>query len=361
MPRIPSILKWLFLWPYLLPYHLLMLGLMHPTRGYWVRNRTTETHLQESPCDRLSELVPITAHNTIDATTNPVSLQKATMMQQTLVPTHSLLLVNVAKSISNGRKIYDSARYAWKLSPTRIHEVDYVLAHDGSRVVAVFKPLSWQPASDPIFATLPNFDSSSDRWGFVGEVAESEILALYFNKHLPEDFNKRGASNPVRFIEVVESGSLATELKKGGSSFSGTIRHYISAAGGVVTAIVVYDQIATQDGLEWRGAYYGYAGGGVNDGGYFRLRFEDSLFENFDFSALEDIQESEPQTFADLEKLMRHIWTLVSDDEEDLVLTDAGEHMFAPDSDGVWMDNEFDGDMLDEISEMWGISLRFTG
>lgn len=280
-------------------------------------------------------------------------------MDSFITPLHSLMLVNIAKSVADKRKIYDATRFSWKVNSSRAEKADYVLGHNGKKVIGVFKPLMWRQASDQIFSTLPGYDVSSERWGFEGEVAESEILELYFNKLLPDDFNVRGAANPVRFLEP-EGVNKSNEVPVVESEANEKMR-YIAGEDGVVSSIVIYEQIETSRGEEILGAYYGYAGGGDNDGGYFRINFENSVFEHLDFGELENLQEIEPESASRLESLMQYIWSLVSDDDEELVLTQEGQEVFDPDDDGVWMDDAFDGDALEEVSNLWAISLRFEG
>ena len=116
-----------------------------------------------------------------------------------LVPRHHLLVLSVNSSISERSDIYEAVRFAWKLNPDRAQACDYVLAHKQGRVIGVFKAHEWVSADSTEFNGLFEGDTAG-RWGFVGEVAPSEVLLQYFNKHLPEGFIKRGASNPVRFL-----------------------------------------------------------------------------------------------------------------------------------------------------------------
>ena len=55
---------------------------------------------------------------------------------------------------------------------------------------------------------------------------------------------------------------------------------------------------------------------------------------------------------------MQKLWHYVDEDNEIMTLTDSGlclEH-----NDGVLVSDNFDGDMLAEISELWAISLKFS-
>lgn len=108
------------------------------------------------------------------------------------------------------------------------------------------------------------------------------------------------------------------------------------------------------------GAYYGHSGGGMIDGGFFEITLETGLFQLFDFMALDDLNLIDPVKYSTLNSLMQEIWELVTDDTEDeLVLTDLGSNIFNPNSNGIWMDSDFDCEALGQISEGWAINLRF--
>ena len=133
-----------------------------------------------------------------------------------LVPQHKLLLISVNKSLKDA-DIYDAVRCAWKLNVDRARGVDYVLAHHAGKVIGVFVATEWLPASDPAFNNL-NHQADPTRWGFVGHVAPSEILLLYFGKQIPAELRKRGASNPIRFLDNTEDVDASNTDGKGPTS-----------------------------------------------------------------------------------------------------------------------------------------------
>lgn len=112
---------------------------------------------------------------------------------------HNVMLVSIGKSLSEKDKIYDAARWEWKASLTRAKSCEYVIAHSSGKIVGVFKPTEWLPSDDEAFSGLGN--ASVGRIGFVGDVAEPEVLLEYLNKGIPKSYFPRGAANPVRFIE----------------------------------------------------------------------------------------------------------------------------------------------------------------
>jgi len=113
------------------------------------------------------------------------------------------------------------------------------------------------------------------------------------------------------------------------------------------------------DNSQTYGAYYGYHGGAVNDGGFFRLSNNRRKQEIFDYAGLETIKEMEANI---LENLMQKIWEIVDDQngEGDLILTEAGNNLIKRNGgvyDGVFTLNDFDGSLLAGIQ--WGLMLQF--
>ena len=148
---------------------------------------------------------------------NSQTLMAKDIMMEHLIPKHQLMLVSINKSVTDGHAIYDAARFAWRVNVARAREADYVLAHQSGTVVGVFKAYDWLPADSGEFSGLSTTPDPS-RWGFVGEIAPSEVLLQYFNKKLPDGFSKKGASNPVRFLAAEDN---VTEVEKHPNSAAG--------------------------------------------------------------------------------------------------------------------------------------------
>lgn len=101
----------------------------------------------------------------------------------------ALLVVSINRSYPR-RGAYDAARYAWRLSPARASEVQYVLATKNRRVIGVFQPTEWKPATH---ANFPEFaDEMPGRIGFVGKPARGEAANRYLGRELPADFSFSG-------------------------------------------------------------------------------------------------------------------------------------------------------------------------
>lgn len=108
---------------------------------------------------------------------------------------HKAILISINTSY-NQRSLYDATRYCWKLSRLRAEEAEIVLAAVKGIIKAAFIPKEW------LEATAENFPGTEDipgRLGFIGEKAPEEIAKLYINKRIPDEYRKRGASNPVRY------------------------------------------------------------------------------------------------------------------------------------------------------------------
>jgi hypothetical protein len=116
------------------------------------------------------------------------------------VPRHPLLLISIRNTYEQENKsIYEAVRYAWRINPKNARKSMYVLAHVNGLVVGVFEPKRWIEATKKNFpelaATLP------DRWGFEGKEADADISRYYLRKRVPDQFRRKGAANPVRFID----------------------------------------------------------------------------------------------------------------------------------------------------------------
>ena len=112
---------------------------------------------------------------------------------------HHLLCLSIGKAVTEGKEIYDAARYAWRLNVENARKAEFIVAHQNNKVIGVFRADEWLPADDPEFQGLSDSIDPA-RWGSIGPVVPSEILAMYFGKNMPENFSKRGASNPVHFL-----------------------------------------------------------------------------------------------------------------------------------------------------------------
>jgi len=107
-----------------------------------------------------------------------------------------------------------------------------------------------------------------------------------------------------------------------------------------------------------RGACYGYAGGGEYDGSFFLIDSEQDEHRVLDFGEAEEDENSEL-----FNALMFECGRMYDEDDGTYKLTKYAKGLVKKGEDTgdgvVYMDEDFDGDSLDRVSENWVISLRF--
>ena len=133
---------------------------------------------------------------------------------------------------------------------------------------------------------------------------------------------------------------------------------YISTDNNVVTAAIFMTVVPGTNGDFCLGAYYGYAGGGVNDGGFFSIDIENSIHQHINFDQFDGMHENNSFHHSTLEALIKKLWLFVDENDEIMTLTEDGLSLER--NDGIWISDYFDGDLLAEISDLWSISLRFS-
>ena len=117
---------------------------------------------------------------------------------------HNAIVINVSKTVAE-KGSYEAARYAWKLDPKKAEQAEIVLAVDKGLIIDVFIAEKW------LEATAENFPGAAKdwpgrRWGFVGREAPEEISKEYRRFRLPNSMRKRGAANPIRYVN--KNGTL---------------------------------------------------------------------------------------------------------------------------------------------------------
>ncbi|WP_010488879.1 LEM-3-like GIY-YIG domain-containing protein [Pseudomonas sp. S9] len=108
---------------------------------------------------------------------------------------HKVLLVNVNRSALEG-SLYEATRYAWRLSQQKASQAEVVLATVQGLIVGAFIAEKWLEAVPENF---PGKEAVEGRYGFVGHEAPIELQKLYIGKRTPDEFRKRGASNPIKY------------------------------------------------------------------------------------------------------------------------------------------------------------------
>lgn len=112
---------------------------------------------------------------------------------------HPILIIKINRSATE-KSIYEAVRYAWKLDRKRAQKAEFVLAVVNGIVVDVFSPVEW------LDATPENFPDTEEprlgRIGFIGKKAPETIRSLYYRKRLPEEYRRKGAASPVRYVNI---------------------------------------------------------------------------------------------------------------------------------------------------------------
>lgn len=110
---------------------------------------------------------------------------------------HNLLLIKINKSYED-RGMYDAVRCCWNVKPDIARKVDNVLAVLNGLIVGVFVADEWLPATEVNFPSLPIVEG---RYGFRGrKILNGAVRDNYLNKRIPQEYNKKGAANPIRYV-----------------------------------------------------------------------------------------------------------------------------------------------------------------
>jgi uncharacterized protein len=114
-------------------------------------------------------------------------------------PIEPLILISIARSYEEeGKSIYDAVRGVWRISINKAKNFRLVLAHRNGIVLGAYRPTEWLPATKENFSWLAG--DIPGRFGFLGVPAETAVENLYKGKRVPDEFRRKGAANPVRFI-----------------------------------------------------------------------------------------------------------------------------------------------------------------
>ena len=107
---------------------------------------------------------------------------------------HKVLIVIVNRNW-DGRdsSLYEAACFAWKVQKSRAERSEVILASYNRKIVGAFIAEEW------LEATAENFPgrgrgSSSDRYGFIGREASSDIQNLYVGKRTSDELRGYGGS-----------------------------------------------------------------------------------------------------------------------------------------------------------------------
>ena len=114
---------------------------------------------------------------------------------ETAVFRHKAILISVNRSALES-SLYEAVRYAWRLNRKKAKSAEAVLPTVRGIIVGAFIADEWLEATTENF---PGKEDSPGRYGFNGGYAPEEIKSLYVGKRVPDEYRKKGASNPIRY------------------------------------------------------------------------------------------------------------------------------------------------------------------
>lgn len=108
---------------------------------------------------------------------------------------HKVLLISVNRTALDS-SLYEATRYAWRLSQKKASQAEVVLATVQGLIVGAFIAEEWLEANSDNFSGR---ESVEGRYGFKGGEAPINIQKQYVGKRVPDEYRKKGASNPIKY------------------------------------------------------------------------------------------------------------------------------------------------------------------
>ena len=111
---------------------------------------------------------------------------------------HRVLLIIVNKS-ALGASLYEATRFAWRINREKAEQAEVILPTVQGVIVGAFIANTWLEATAENFPGREIGESDKGRFGFNGIEASESIQQMYIGKRIPDEFRKKGASNPIKY------------------------------------------------------------------------------------------------------------------------------------------------------------------
>lgn len=117
---------------------------------------------------------------------------------------HDMVLIKISKTYRVASKesamaLYDATRGTWPVAKASVDKVKYAAAIFGGVIREVYQVAAWLPAESTLYLD-PNRDNEhSDRFEFVGKIADEEIRQKYRWCSVAHLY-KRGAAFPIMYV-----------------------------------------------------------------------------------------------------------------------------------------------------------------
>ena len=108
---------------------------------------------------------------------------------------HKALLISVNKSTAD-TQLLQATQFAWRLNKSKAESAEVILATVQGLIKGAFVAEKWLEATS---ANFPGRETIEGRYGFYGKEAPIEINNMYKDKRVPDQFRKKGASNPIKY------------------------------------------------------------------------------------------------------------------------------------------------------------------
>lgn len=115
---------------------------------------------------------------------------------------HKAILIRINRLYRYGmtnEALYEATRGIWKIGLRR-NQAEYAFAVFRGVVREVYKIQKWHPAGTTAYKTRPKSHlTATNRWEFVGEVAEQAIREQYIDKSV-EQYLAPNSQNPIKYV-----------------------------------------------------------------------------------------------------------------------------------------------------------------